>query len=373
VIISDVQYWQVRVPMKPDTVNSPEWGPAGFDEVPKFIIRLRTDEGLEGLGETARGEREEDVACWAEHVRGLDPLALNWQDLPAPGGGFGLVGQESQKYPPRPHEPRFSWDRVYDAVEMAIYDLVGKALGLPVYKLLGGGWRDRVPVDYWCGRMSPADCARKAREAAAQGFRGLKMKCALEDPMVERAQAIAEAAGPDFRITIDPNERFYRPAEAIRLAREMEGYNVEVFEDPFPKWNVDWYVLFRQKTTVPVAMHLGDPRDVIMAIKREAVDYFNLAGPMASFVKVAAIADAAGIPCWHGSGVDLGIRDASYVHACAAARGCTLASDIIGNFLREDDLIVESLRIERGYAVVPQGPGLGVHLDAAALEHYRVR
>jgi muconate cycloisomerase len=136
---------------------------------------------------------------------------------------------------------------------------------------------------------------------------------------------------------------------------------------------VDWYVLFRQKTTVPVAMHLGDPRDVIMAIKREAVDYFNLAGPMASFVKVAAIADAAGIPCWHGSGVDLGIRDASYVHACAAARSCTLASDIIGNFLREDDLIVEPLRIERGYAVVPQGPGLGVHLDAAALEHYRVR
>lgn len=370
--ISNVRYWKVRVPMKPDTVNSPDWGPAGFDEVPKFIIRIETDEGVYGLGETARGEREEQVARWAAHLRGRDPLAMNWQDLPAPAGGFALVGQDSQKYPPRPHEPEFAWDPVYDAIEMAIYDLVGRALGVPVCRLLGGAWRDRVLVDYWFGRMSPEDCARKARVAVAQGFQGLKMKCALEDPMVERVRAITEAAGPAFRITIDPNERFYRPAEAIRLARELEGYNVEVFEDPFPKWNLDWYVLFRQKTTIPVAMHLADPRAVITAIKHEASDYFNLGGPMAQFVKTAAIADAAGAPCWHGSGVDLGIRDASYIHACAAARSCTLASDIIGNFLREDDLIVEPLRFERGYAMVPQNPGLGVELDEAALEHYRI-
>ena len=67
------------------------------------------------------------------------------------------------------------------------------------------------------------------------------------------------------------------------------------------------------------------------------------------------------------------MNNKGYVHACAAARSCTLASDIIGNVLREDDLIVEPLRIERGYAVVPQQPGLGVQLDMAALEHYRVR
>jgi muconate cycloisomerase len=358
--------------MKPGTAHSPAWGPAGFDEVPKFILRLHTDTGLEGVGETSRGESEAEVVRWAEHLRGLDPLALNWQDLPAPPLRADLVDEDTPEYPARHHEPRFTWDAVYDAVEMAIYDLAGKALGVPVHKLLGGAWRDRVAVDYWCGRMSPADCARRAREAVARGFRGIKMKCALEDPMVERVQAIAEAAGPAFAITIDPNERFYRPAEALALARQLEGYHVAVFEDPFPKWNVDWYVLFRQKTSIPVAMHLTDPRDVIVAIKHEAVDYFNLGGPLAQFVKTAAIADAAGIPCWHGSGVDLGIRDASYIHACAAARSCTLPSDIIGNFLREDDLIVEPLRIENGYALVPQTPGLGVELDEAALERYRV-
>jgi len=83
-------------------------------------------------------------------------------------------------------------------------------------------------------------------------------------------------------------------------------------------------------------------------------------------VRVPMKPDTVNSPEW-------GLRDASYVHACAAARSCALASDIIGNVLREDDLIVEPLRIEHGYAVVPQGPGLGVHRDAAALEHYRVR
>jgi muconate cycloisomerase len=373
VIITEVQYWKVRVPMKPGTVHSPAWGPAGFDEVPKFILRLRTDAGLDGLGETSRGESEAEVVRWAEHLCGRDPLALNWQDLPIPPRRADLVDEDTPEYPARHHEPRFTWDAVYDAVEMAIYDLAGKALGVPVCTLLGGAWRDRVAVDYWCGRMSPADTARTAREAVARGFSGLKMKCALADPMVERVRAIAEAAGPAFAITIDPNERFYRPAEALALARQLDGYRVAVFEDPFPKWNVDWYVLFRQKASIPVAMHLSDPRDVIMAIKREAVDYLNLGGPLAQFVKTAAIADAAGVPCWHGSGVDLGIRDASYIHACAAARSCTLASDIIGNFLREDDLIVEPLRIENGQALVPRTPGLGVELDEAALKRYQVQ
>ena len=80
----------------------------------------------------------------------------------------------------------------------------------------------------------------------------------------------------------------------------------------------------------------------------------------------------AGVPVWHGSGVDLGILDMSYVHACAAAPAATLPSDIVGNFLREDDLIVEPIRIEGGYAYVPDRPGLGVELDEAAVNRYAV-
>ena len=139
------------------------------------------------------------------------------------------------------------------------------------------------------------------------------------------------------------------------------------------KWNLDWYHMFRQHGIVPVALHLGAPSDIINAIKAEAVDYLNLGGSMVQFVRNAAIAHAAGIPCWHGSGVDLGIMELSYLHAAAAARNCILGSDFVGSWTRVDDLVKEGLQFEDGYAIVPQKPGLGCELDLEAIERYRIR
>jgi muconate cycloisomerase len=112
--------------------------------------------------------------------------------------------------------------------------------------------------------------------------------------------------------------------------------------------------------------------EMVAAIKLETVDYFNLGGGLADFVRMADIADAAGIPVWHGTEIDLGILDASCVHACAAAPACTLPSDIVGNYLRQDDLIREPLVFDQGYALVQSGSGLGVELDEEALSRYSI-
>src|ERR1051326_167166 len=140
----------------------------------------------------------------------------------------------------------------------------------------------------------------------------------LAEPIVARLQAICGVCGPEFKVTVDPNQRFYRPAEAIAVAKELEKIgNVFVLEDPVAKWNLDWYRQIRAATSIPVALHLGNPQDIISAIKVEAVDYMNLGGSMVQFVKNAAIAAAAGILCWHGSGNDLGILETAYLHAAA--------------------------------------------------------
>lgn len=351
--ITRIDKHKVVVPMKPDTVNSPTFdhdkGLSTFDQVPKFILRAQTDDGLVGIGETGRGVPEAAVDQVIAALVGKDPRQLDLHGV----------------------APR---NAAYGAAEQVVFDLVGKAWGVPVYKLLGGGYRDRVLVDYWTARRTPEDLARKALEGKQKGFHGIKIKCALEDPNVERVKAVAQACGPDFKITIDPNTRFYKPIHAIRLARQLEGYNIEVFEDPVPKGNLDWYVLLRQKMNIAVALHLGSLTSVFEAVKREAVDYLNISpGAMAEFVRCAHIAHAADVPVWHGSGVDLGIMDTSYVHACAAAPNCTLASDIVGNFLRQDDLLLEPIRFENGHALVPQKPGLGVELDEEAVKKYSVK
>lgn len=373
--ITGVTVWEVVVPTRHDAVNSPDWGDDYWENMSRFIIRINTDEGISGIGETYRGTPEGAVREAAKRLIGQDPMALCWQNLPFSGEmGALLVGWDSKKYPARPHELRNTGSPAHDAYEMAIFDLVGKALNLPVHKLLGSAYRDRIPVDFWFGRRNPEDAARRAKLAVEMGYTGLKMKAASEDPTVEQVSAILDAVGPDFKLTIDPNERFYRPAEAIRLAKRLEDFpNIALFEDPMPKWNLDWYKLFRQSTSIPVALHLGSPQDIINAIKAEACDYMNLSGGLVRWVKNAAIADAAGIPVWHGSGVDCGILEASYVHAACVARNCVLPGDQFSTLIREDDLIVDPIRIEDGHAIVPTGPGLGVELDMDAIERYSVK
>lgn len=366
--ITDVDIWTVVVPVRPGTVTSPEYGDPSWPPVPKHIIRVRTDDGVYGLGETGRGCPRVAVEKAAEALVDRDPLRLSLQDLPLSG--------TLPVRPMREHEALLGSghsNAAYAAFEMAIFDLVGRALGVPVHWLLGGAVRERVAVDYWIGQQSPEDAARNAQLGKDRGFHGMKMKCSVDDPMVERIRAIYEACGPDFKLTLDPNERFYRPAEAIALAKQLEQFPcIAVYEDPMPKWNLDWYKQFRAAVTVPVALHLSNPRDVVNAIKAEACDHFNLAGDMVQFIRSAAMAAAYGSLCWHGSGVDLGIMEHSYLHAAACARNCVLPSDLVGSWVREDDLIVAPLPIEEGFAIVPNAPGLGCELDVDALERYRV-
>jgi muconate cycloisomerase len=355
--ITHIEKWKVVVPLKPDAVNSPAYDSedeslSWFGNVPKHIIRIHTDDsGIVGVGETARGCSAEQVD---KAIAALTGKAVEGIDL---------------------HALPIERNDVYGAFEMALFDLVGKQLGVTAARLLGAQVRDRVLVDFWTGRRTPEDLARKAKEGRALGFHGIKIKCTLEDPNVERLQAIADAVGTDFKVTVDPNCRFYEPDHTLELAEALGDLRqiVAVFEDPVPKEDLDWYVRLRQQLQVPLAMHLYSGKDVFEAVKHEAVDMLNISpGSMVTFVKACYIAEQAGVPVWHGSGVDLGIMDMSFVQACAAAPAATLPSDIVGTFVREDDLIVEPIRMEEGYALVPEKPGLGVELDEAAVNRYAV-
>ena len=355
--ITHIDKWQVVVPIDADALNSPEFDPldedlAYFWKTPKHIIRIHTDDsGIVGIGETPRGCPDAQMERAIETITGMEVDEIDLHALPVPVGA------------------------AYGAVEMALFDVVGKLLGVTAARLLGAQVRDRVAVDYWTARRTPEDLARKARQGKELGFHSIKIKCALEDPNVERLQAVVDAVGPDFKVTIDPNCRFHLPCHAIALADALGDLrqSVAVFEDPVPKGNLDWYVLLRQQLQVPIALHLGSGRAVFDAVRRGAVDMLNISPySMVEFVRQCYIAEQAGVPVWHGSGVDLGILDMSYVHACAAAPAATLPSDIVGNFVRDDDLIVDPIVIRDGCAEVPDKPGLGIELDEAAVAEYDV-
>ena len=361
--INSVDIWTVVVPTIPGRVHSPEWvADTGWDQMSKHLIRLNTDTEFYGIGETGRGMAIETVREGAAKLLGKDPEKLTLQnvlDEPTDGSEEWLdVGRGP----------------AYDAFEMAVFDLVGRIRHLPVHALLGGAVRDRVPADYWIGHQTPEDGKKSIERALKLGFKGVKIKCRIQEPMYDRLKAMRDVAGPEFKVTVDPNERFHTAEQTIELAAQLEELgNVEVFEDPIPKSDLEGYVKIHEAINLPVAMHLGDGAGIVRAIKAGAsgvVDCVNLGGSLVGFMRNASVAAAAGLRCWHGSGNDLGIIDTSYVHAASVAPNCTMASDFVGSWTREDDLIVDPIEFVDGYVPTPTKPGLGCELDEEALPRY---
>ena len=343
--ITHLERTVVRVPFLPGILPPPgyeeftESYPAPLGERRQDVLRIHTDEGIIGLGMSGPyfGDHEHPVP----DLIGRNPLDFEPRSLG--GGGF----------------------------DIALLDLIGKAIGWPLYRIFGGKAQDRVLVDYWIARMGAEASAAAAGRASGQGFRGIKVKCSLDDgDVADRVHAIHEAA-PSLRIVLDPGHRFHSVEQALTLAREIEAYDV-VFEDPIPKDDVDDYRRLKEGTSILIAPHLQNPRQVIEMVARGAVDGINVAPSDWGFLDMARIAEAAGIPVWQASNVDLGIFDAFRLHASAAAPNCTLASDLCGNFVHEHSLLAEPL-VSDGYAVVPDGPGLGVELDEDAVRRYAVR
>ncbi|NKB69100.1 MAG: hypothetical protein GKR89_18685 [Candidatus Latescibacteria bacterium] len=358
--ITSVDVWTVVVPTIPGRVHSPEYvAETGWDQMPKHILRLNTDTELYGLGETGRGVPLEQVQDGARQLLGRDPEGLTLQNI------FAAPANGEEEWLDVGSGP------AYEAFEMAVFDLVGRAWSRPVHALLGGSPRSRVRADYWMGHQTPEDGKRAVERALQQGFKGVKIKCRIQEPMVERLRAMLEVGGPEFKVTVDPNERFHTAAQTIELAAQLEELgNVEVFEDPIPKSDLEGYIQIHENINLPLAMHLGNGAGVIRGVKAGVLDCVNLGGGLVGFQRNAATAAAAGLRCWHGSGNDLGIIDTAYVHAAAAAPNCTMASDFVGSWTREDDLIVEPIEFIDGYVPTPTKPGLGVELDMQALPRY---
>jgi muconate cycloisomerase len=235
--------------------------------------------------------------------------------------------------------------------------------------------RDAVECSGWTGRRTPQDAGRKAREAVDRGHKVFKFKCAADDGVADWARSIESVCGSSIRLLLDPNQRWSTVENTMQMMRDVPRNAMFGLEDPIERNNLAGLRLLRRRLEIPIFVHISMPYsqpagDLVTALKEDAVDGFNFNGPMFRFVDLALAASFGGVPCWHGSEVDLGILEASALHACAAAEGCTLPSDIFGELVREDDLIVEPLQFNNGSFRVPAGPGLGVELDEAALQRY---
>ncbi|MEM9921067.1 MAG: mandelate racemase/muconate lactonizing enzyme family protein [Bacteroidota bacterium] len=325
-----------------------------FDELPKLLVKMELQNGIIGWGELYRDHDWRVVEQIIEQLLGRDIRQLTLQQLP------------------------FTFCREYDGFECAIYDAYAKAHQLRVVDLLGGAVQKKIRVGAWSSHRRLEEIGDLAKGFAEQGYDCIKFKTDLEDDVKGWCQSIKEAA-PDLSVILDPNERWQHPGEVRKRVDALaEVGNVLCLEDPLPRWMLTEYALLRRYSAVPIALHVSLPyilhgqriKDAVQALQASAVDGFNFNGGLANFQRLDHIAQAAGLPCWHGSEIDLGILEAMYLHSAAAAASCVWPSDIFGRLIRVHDLLKEPLRIEPPYAYLPDGLGLGVTPDEEAIAYF---
>ncbi len=369
--ITNIEAVAVNVPLKAGMTTKTSHGVHATS--PYAIVQVHTGDGLIGLGEATVAPR------WSgETSHGAVALI---HGLIAPV----LVGED----PTRINHLRRKIDSVIRlnpftkaAVEMALWDLAGKAAGLPVYQLLGGKVRDRMPIRMVIGSLDIPQAVALARQFLDNGARCLKVKVGLEPELdVLRVKAIRELAGPDIPISVDANCG-WTSAQAKQTLQRLEPYHLLFAEQPIPTADVAEMAALRRSTSIPI---MADESaftsvDVWQLTAARAVDIISVYpgknGGIQNTVEAVYAAKAAGIACAMGSNLELGIGTAAMLHLGAALP--TIASeqypgDFIGPLYHEADLLKVSLTLGPAHALVPEGPGLGVELDLDQLEKYRDR
>lgn len=375
-ILRQIRATEVRVPFRSGWTDSPEYGTSSWKDQTKWILEIETADGLTGIGETPRGVSRASIEWISRSLAGrsLDTLNLTQLALPVGGEGYLLAPADSRE---RGDDWEYSLpDRVpFFGFEIALWDLLGKRAQLPLFTLFGGAWRQSIPMGFWIGRMTPADAARQMEIGLEMGFRSLKMKAFPQDDIAEVVGAIRKTAGFDLPITIDPNRKFQRLSETLRIDRSLQNFAEITYEDPFPYHAIEWREL-RRVTGRSLIWHATKSSlraDPIQAAIDGSCDGVNISPFSAKeILNHAENAAVNRILHWQGSGLDLGIFDAFLLHTSAASQTAALPGDAIGHLLRENDLIEESLVPIDSAIPVPRMPGLGVTLDTGALAHYQV-
>ncbi|WP_282135521.1 mandelate racemase/muconate lactonizing enzyme family protein [Seonamhaeicola maritimus] len=274
------------------------------------------------------------------------------------------------------------------AIDIAIWDLKGKILGLPVSTLLGGAHRNRVQPYatgfYYTDYDNPSrDFVEEAKLYVSQGFKAMKMKVGLgikED--VEYVKMVREAIGPDIKLMVDSNHA-YTLREATELARKIEKYDIGWFEEPISPEFYGQYNELRQKTTIPIS---GGECEYLrfgfqQLIQNKSVDIIQpdicASGGLTEAKRISALASANGIDIIpHTWGTSIGIHVAlHFISNIESVPGrmyqpeFLMEYDQTENGLREK-LTFPSIEMKDGYIAVPVRPGLGIDVDEDVLEGF---
>ncbi|KGD96994.1 MULTISPECIES: mandelate racemase/muconate lactonizing enzyme family protein [Rhizobium/Agrobacterium group] len=317
-----------------------------------LFLKIETDEGITGIGECSGWPRviETAIKDLAPLLIGEDPAHIEklWQKMAIAMMGHGMLGTVG--------------GGAMTGIDMALWDIKGKALGVPVWNLLGGKVRDRIPI------YSHANTVEQALAVKERGIKALKCG-GVSDP-VRKVDMLREAVGDEMDIAIDLHgPPWMTPADACRLVRKLEPYELLWVEDPIAPDNIEGYRRIRDAAHIPLAS--GERTATIFGerqlIEEELVDVIQpdtgRAGGITQMKKIAAMAEAHHIQMAPHSGSLGPVAEYAALHVLASIPNALILERIDDDWEGRQHVIVPHPVQEGGSIAVPDAPGLGCDID----------
>ncbi len=368
--IDRIEAFHVTVPLATPYVLAKKYGTVRHAHA--VIVRVGTDEGLVGYGEA------NPMPPFTEETWGSVFAAIEHHLSPC------LLGEDPAAIGRIHHE----MDGVLagnllakGALDVALWDLAGQTLGVPVHRLLGGKLRDAVPVLWPFGSGTPQEDVERIAGKMEEGFRTFMIKMGALPIAAEiaRVEAISEAYGDAIRYNVDANQG-WDLTQALEFMDGTASSAIDFVEQPLPRTQQLWgFEALRPRSTHPLSADEGvqTMADATALASRHLVDVFSLKisknGGLWRTWKVGQLAEAFGIRCLVNSMIELGVSQAAALHLAAALPNLCAGGHCFMSTLRlQDDVTDFASWVERAVARVPDRPGLGIEVDPEKLKRYTV-
>jgi muconate cycloisomerase len=345
-------------------------GVGALEAVENVIVRITTDEGITGVGESSP---------WPVFIENAHSVKETIDRHLAPAV-IGISPLDIEELVATLERTQHGFSCAKTGLEMAAWDAAGRALERPVYELLGGLVRDRIDLSYSVANQAIDDDLQEIAWLTDQGFDVLKIKTGVleESAEIERFATIRKAVGDSFDLRIDFNQGG-RSERAIVLCRKLEEFGPTFIEQPVKGWDIDGLARIADAIDTPIMADesVMGLEQGFTVVARHAADIVSIKlaklGGILRSKKLAAVCEAAAVPCYAGAMWESGIGIAASLHFACSSPAVRYGSDFYTcSHLMTDDLIEDPLIVENGDMLVPHGPGLGVAPDWDAIERYRV-
>lgn len=356
--ITKIHVYAVKLPFRTPFVLAYET----YKDMPSIIVKIETDSGLVGYGEGVADQ----------HVTGE-----TWEST------FSIITEYLA--PVLICENPFHLEKIHDemeqivhgaptakaAIDIACYDLIGKATNQPLYQLLGGLYYSSIVVPTVLGIDNPTKMAQEAKHAVQAGYSNIKIKVGTDVQLdIERIRAVRQAIGPDVQLRVDANQGWQYEAVALNVLKEVEDCQIDWIEQPIIANNIKGLANIRQRTSIPIMIDEGlhNAQQMQQVIELNAVDFVNIklmkCGGIYPALKLLAQAEAAGLRCIIGSMIESSIATAAGAHLAIAKKNI-IGNEMGGPLIFSKD--VASLRYDGNLLHLSDEPGLGLLIDEQQL------